>query len=274
MREIFDYINTNSFLTTIIGVIVGGFISSATSIYLSSKDLKERRKDEARRENERKYENKAEFKLEKVVEMGTEKPTLEAFLVPYRYEYTNDFKKCEIIYPEDIKEKTKYKYIHYYLKNIGNSDVNELALCAIFKEHNMLLEYNGLDFAIEKGIVNSSIYDEMKVQKDETIMIRVYYLCLPYFLCGIMDVMVGLLRGLGKSLVPMIVSIIGVVGFRIMWIYVVFYNMTTFENYQDLKYLYVSYPISWIATFIIQTIMFLIAYKKIIKKHKNEILVQ
>lgn len=105
-------------------------------------------------------------------------------------------------------------------------------------------------------------------------MIRVYYLCLPYFLCGIMDVMVGLLRGLGKSLIPMIVSIIGVVGFRIMWIYVVFYNMTTFENYQDLKYLYVSYPISWIATFIIQTIMFLIAYKKIIKKHKNEILVQ
>ena len=176
MREIFDYINTNSFLTTIIGVIVGGFISSATSIYLSSKDLKERRKDEARRENERKYENKAEFKLEKVVEMGTEKPTLEAFLVPYRYEYTNDFKKCKIIYPEDIKEKTKYKYIDYYLKNIGNSDVNELALCAIFKEHNMLLEYNGLDFAIEKGIVNSSIYDEMKVQKDETIMIRVYYL--------------------------------------------------------------------------------------------------
>ena len=93
-------------------------------------------------------------------------------------------------------------------------------------------------------------------------MIRVFYLCLPYFLCGIMDVTVGLLRGLGKSLIPMLVSIVGVVGFRVFWIYVVFYNLTDFTNTNDLKYLYMSYPISWILTFTVQVIMFIIVYKK------------
>ncbi len=97
-------------------------------------------------------------------------------------------------------------------------------------------------------------------------MLRVTYLCFPYFICGIMDVMVGLLRGMGKSLTPMIVSIIGVVGFRIMWVYIVFYNLTEFINYNDLAYLYISYPISWLATFIIHFIMFISVHKKITKK--------
>lgn len=102
-------------------------------------------------------------------------------------------------------------------------------------------------------------------------MLRITYLCLPYFICGIMDVMVGVLRGMGKSIIPMIVSIIGVVGFRIMWVYVVFYNLTTFENYYDLKYLYISYPISWMATFTILLIMYLVIYKRKIKKQLNNI---
>lgn len=102
-------------------------------------------------------------------------------------------------------------------------------------------------------------------------MIRVVYMCLPYFICGIMDVTVGLLRGLGKSLTPMIISIVGVVGFRIMWIYVVFYKVTSFVDYNDLKYLYISYPISWITTFVVHFTMFIIAYNKRIKKHNFEI---
>lgn len=105
----------------------------------------------------------------------------------------------------------------------------------------------------------------------EVSYIRLHYLCLPYFLCGIMDVMVGILRGLGYSITPMIVSIIGVCVFRVVWIYLIFYRITDFSNYNDLHYLYMSYPISWIVTFVVQYLMYVIGYKKILKKAQLEL---
>ena len=52
--------------------------------------------------------------------------------------------------------------------------------------------------------------------------LRMTYVCLPYFLCGIMDVMTGVIRGMGSSVATMVISILGVCGFRISWIYTVF----------------------------------------------------
>ena len=101
--------------------------------------------------------------------------------------------------------------------------------------------------------------------------IRLHYLCLPYFLCGIMDVMVGCLRGLGYSTLPMIVSIVGVCGFRIFWILVIFYNYTDFKNIDDLNMLYISYPISWILTFIAHFGCYIYASKKKIKQINQEL---
>lgn len=71
---------------------------------------------------------------------------------------------------------------------------------------------------------------------------RLFILCSTYMLCGIMDVMVGQLRGLGKSVVPMMVSIIGICGFRIFWI------ETFFALNRSWEMLFLSYPISWILT--------------------------
>lgn len=98
--------------------------------------------------------------------------------------------------------------------------------------------------------------------------IRLHYLCLPYFLCGIMDVMVGVLRGLGSSTLPMIVSIVGVCGFRIAWIYLIFREYTSFVDYNDLHMLYISYPISWIITFLIHLITYFIYSRKLFKKFR------
>lgn len=76
-------------------------------------------------------------------------------------------------------------------------------------------------------------------------LIRLSYVCLPYFLCGIMDVMSGTLRGMGASLVPMILTVCGICGFRLVWIYTIF----AMERFHTLEMLFVSYPISWAATF-------------------------
>lgn len=117
----------------------------------------------------------------------------------------------------------------------------------------------------------SRIYTDVPGEIDVS-YIRLHYLCLPYFLCGIMDVMVGVLRGLGYSITPMIVSIIGVCVFRVFWIYLIFYNVTDFSNYNDLHYLYMSYPISWIVTFAVEYLMYVIVYKKILKKSQLELI--
>lgn len=104
--------------------------------------------------------------------------------------------------------------------------------------------------------------------------IRLHYLCLPYFLCGIMDVMVGILRGMGYSTLPMIISIIGICGFRISWIYGYFYQHTNFTDYKDLNLLYVSYPISWIITFLVQLTCYLILSKKRFKQIENDLILE
>lgn len=73
-------------------------------------------------------------------------------------------------------------------------------------------------------------------------MVRVWYVGLPYFLAGIMEVGSGVLRGLGKSMTSMLVSVLGTCVFRVIWI------MVIFKAFRSLEILYISYPISWALT--------------------------
>lgn len=75
---------------------------------------------------------------------------------------------------------------------------------------------------------------------------------LTYFLCGYMDCIPGALRGMGRSAVPMILSIIGTVGMRIVWIY------GFFPYHRGMRFLFISYPLSWIATIIMQSVCYLV----------------
>ena len=91
-------------------------------------------------------------------------------------------------------------------------------------------------------------------------VIRLQIICATYYLCGMMDVMVGILRGMGYAIAPMIISLTGVCVFRIVWIY------TIFKKFRTLEVLYLSYPATWLLTFLVQLIMFLIIYKKLRKQ--------
>ena len=85
---------------------------------------------------------------------------------------------------------------------------------------------------------------------------RLLYISAPYFLCGWMDVLCGSLRGLGYSTIPMIVSLIGACGLRILWL------MTIFQSFHTLSSIYLSYPVTWIITALAHFICFLIFRKK------------
>ena len=82
----------------------------------------------------------------------------------------------------------------------------------------------------------------------------------PYFLCGIMDLIPGALRGMGHSAVPMILSVIGTVGTRIVWIY------GFFPQHRSLHFLFISYPGSWIITIAMQAVCFWFVRKKCVKQ--------
>ncbi|HJC51446.1 MAG TPA: MATE family efflux transporter [Candidatus Anaerostipes avistercoris] len=77
-----------------------------------------------------------------------------------------------------------------------------------------------------------------------------------YFLCGIMDLIPGALRGMGHSAVPMVLSVIGTVGTRIIWIY------GFFPHHRSLYFLFISYPGSWIFTIIMQAVCFYFVRKQ------------
>ena len=89
---------------------------------------------------------------------------------------------------------------------------------------------------------------------------RMQVICGTYLLCGIMDVLVGSMRGMGYSFVPMIVSLAGACGLRILWIF------TVFQWHRSLFVLYLSYPITWILTALAHTV----CWYKIIHKRERQ----
>lgn len=89
-------------------------------------------------------------------------------------------------------------------------------------------------------------------------ILRLGYIALPYFICGLMDVTTGALRGMGASITPMIISVVCVCGFRILWIYSIF----QIPQYHTPQCLFVSYPISWLLSFALEMIAFVVIYKK------------
>ena len=92
-------------------------------------------------------------------------------------------------------------------------------------------------------------------------MIRMSVIALTYFTCGTMDVLCGQMRGLGYSVVPMIVSLLGACGMRVLWIY------TAFRAEHTLFCLYISYPVSWILT----SLAHLVCYLVVSRKQKNKL---
>jgi putative MATE family efflux protein len=90
-------------------------------------------------------------------------------------------------------------------------------------------------------------------------VIRMNILCLLYGFCGMMDTTSNVSRGMGKSVVPMIITLVFVCMMRVVWIY------TIFKTFNTVQCIYWSYPVTWILAIICQLIYFTIVYKGKIK---------
>ena len=91
-------------------------------------------------------------------------------------------------------------------------------------------------------------------------MIRLHCIACDYFICGMMEVVCGMVRGLGKSWLPMFITAVGVCLSRIVWIY------TVFQMLHTPRVLYLSYPMSWVLTFVMHSVCFLVIYRQYEKR--------
>lgn len=87
-------------------------------------------------------------------------------------------------------------------------------------------------------------------------VVRMSIICCPYFLCGIMDTLVGVLRGLGSSVIPMFTSIVGACGLRLLWV------ATVFPRYRTPACLYLSYPVTWTVTALFHFLFLMLVVRK------------
>jgi len=95
--------------------------------------------------------------------------------------------------------------------------------------------------------------------------LRLFWVCCPYFLCGIMDTLTGGLRGLGRSTVPMIVSLLGACATRLIWI------ATYFQTHRTESVLFFSYPGSWLLTLTVHSICLISVYRSWTRRKASEV---
>ena len=149
--------------------------------------------------------------------------------------------------------------VNYTGQNLGARRYDRirktLGVCLIYTSAIGLM-LSTLTYAFGKQLLGIYIVDSQEAIAYG--LIRFTYVCLPYVLCGIMEVFTGILRGLGSSLTPMLISVLGVCGIRLGWIFTIF----QIPQYHTPHSLYLSYPISWFATFLTQAIALTIIYRK------------
>ena len=119
---------------------------------------------------------------------------------------------------------------------------------------------SGLVYFFGEALLSIYIRDSAQAIADG--MIRLSFVSIPYFVLGMMDVSTGALRGYGSSVAPMIISVLGVCGIRIGWIYTIF----EIPAYHTPQWLYISYPVSWLVTFLAQLTVFLF----LVRKYRNQ----
>lgn len=107
-----------------------------------------------------------------------------------------------------------------------------------------------------------SIYEPDSAEAVQCGVDRLAFLVLPYFLLGLHEVTTGSLRGMGSSIAPMIVSVLGVCGFRVAWVYTIF----QIPRFHNPDWLFLSYPISWVITYAVELVLLFFVYRKFAAK--------
>lgn len=172
MKSLFDYINSNSFLATLIGIVVGWILNFISTMYFNKKEEKQRKKEIERHERQKQFENKPELFIENTTcKFNID---MEIFIGTFDVKY-NEGKKYKIVYPKSIKNKDNHDYKDIVIKNIGKSDIDCLDIISTNKRGIILCDYELLDNLVDNESVWYSYCYDKKIRVDESVKIRVYF---------------------------------------------------------------------------------------------------
>lgn len=167
MKAILNFINDNAIIVLVINII--------TQIIFRKNDRKYNEKWENKKERKQQFLNKAELHIENKTWDSKDKPDICLFMTDFKTSI-NDKKDVEFHYSKDVLKKDKYKHLRFYIKNIGNADINQLDVCATAQKNTMLCDIESIKYIVDSKFVNYSYCYDSKILKNDIILIDIAYL--------------------------------------------------------------------------------------------------
>ena len=172
MKEILNFINNNAIVASLITFV----LSTLIQVIFRRSDRKYNEKQENKRNRRKEFENKAEFIIDNNMEDDGTIPYIHLFMTDFNAKVINNKTDVEFHYSKDVLNKKKYSHLKFYLKNIGNADINQLDICATAQKNTMLCQVDDIKFFIENKLVNYSYLFDRKIMKEKAVMIDIAYL--------------------------------------------------------------------------------------------------
>ena len=171
MKDIFNFINNNAVVASLITL----GITTIIQIIFRKNDRKYNEKQENKKERKQQFLNKAELHSEDKKWDSKEKPDICLFMTDFKVSI-NDKKDVEFHYSKDALKKDKYKHLKFYIKNIGNADINQLDICTTAQKNTMLCDVESIKYIVDSKFVNYSYCYDRKILKNDIILIDIAYL--------------------------------------------------------------------------------------------------
>lgn len=172
MKEILNFINNNAIVASLITLVV----STLIQVIFRRNDRKYNEKQENKKNRRREFENKAEFIIDNNMEDDGTIPHIHLFMTDFNAKVINNKTDVEFNYSKDVLNKKKYSHLKFYLKNIGNADINQLDICATAQKNTMLCQVDDIKVFTENKLVNYSYLFDRKIMKEKAVMIDIAYL--------------------------------------------------------------------------------------------------
>lgn len=170
MKQAFDFINNNAIVASLITLA----ITTLIQIIFRISDRKYSEKQENKKESKSQFMNKAELHIEDNDNIEKDVPDISLFITDFKASVEQDEVLFE--YRDNVLDKKKYKHMKFYLKNIGNADINQLDICVTAQKNTMLCHIDSIETFVKHKFVNYSYCYDRKILKDDVILIDIAYL--------------------------------------------------------------------------------------------------
>lgn len=172
MKGVLNFINNNAIVASLITLV----ITTVIQIMFRKSDRRYNENQNNIKERSKQFENKAELIIDNNIEDNGLIPYINLFMTDFKVRVINNKKDVEFYYPNDVNNKKKYKHLIFYMKNIGNADINELYICATSQKNTMLCGVNEIKAFSDNKFINYSYVYDRKILKNKSIMIDIAYL--------------------------------------------------------------------------------------------------